>query len=146
MANGGGAVSERPTGMWATEILTKAITLGEWHRLLQSQPEKDAAQAHAAERVQVFLDKADALTKSAPALISLRRVGEWWSGSRMEDAWAALHQAELLLASAAREDGGEYYEIMLENALAHASALDGANPVRQRLEHKAKSYDRRADG
>jgi len=59
------------------------------------------------------------------------RIPDWWYGSRVEEAWSFLHEAELMYVEYADQRGLEF---ATETALDYASALDPADPVRVRFE------------
>jgi hypothetical protein len=86
------------------------------------------------ERINWLLDVADNLTTEHVRLFSFTRLSEWWFGSRVEKAWSALHEAELLIVRAAR---GLLLGEMFEEAMAHAAHLSPDDPARLRLEKMA---------
>ncbi len=56
---------------------------------------------------------------------------EWWYGSQVEQAWTAIHQAQLLVVENADDD---YLQTTaLELALAESEILDPKDPIRVRL-------------
>lgn len=90
-------------------------------------------------------DDVASLINSAAALIvdplprrALRlRFSNWWNGTRVERAWAYLHEAELRSVEHADDYG---FELALDTAIREARVLDHDDPARVQLEEFFEWY------
>jgi hypothetical protein len=114
---------------WSQEVLHKVMEL----RDLLPQVE-DAHRASVA----TLIDQAEAFaTLRKPGGEAWAQIREWWYGSRIEQAWTCLHQAELGLVEHGK---AEFLETTaLEIALSLGSVLDARDPLRLRLENYVRS-------
>lgn len=124
--------SDRPQSsqFWAQEVNSKALALSERLKVLMA--ETDLPDRSPAIEIDRLIHHAQELAGAKVTLFSWARLADWWYGSRVEDAWASLHQAELLLAGAAQS--GRLFYIMMEDAFEHAQHLDPTSTIRQRFE------------
>jgi len=111
----------RPQAVWVNELSKHLLETRE--HLHQLDPSDQAA-------VCALLDQCQCLIDSRPPLKSGPRLVQWWTGSRIEHAWALLHQADLELVDHA--PSGLLGEL-LEVALQHGAILPADDPARIRL-------------
>lgn len=80
--------------------------------------------------LRALLDEVEHIAESRPRTMSLRRLNEWWTGTRFEASWNLLHQVQLeLLATAPLPLMQELFEIVLE----HGQTLPANDPARTQL-------------
>jgi hypothetical protein len=115
---------------WSQEVLHKVAELKD---LL---PQVDDAQHRAS--VATLIAQAEAFaTLRKPGKEVWAQIREWWYGSRIEQAWTCLHQAELGLVEHGKS---EFLKTTaLEIALSLGSVLDAKDPLRLRLENYVRS-------
>jgi hypothetical protein len=114
---------------WSQEVLHKVMEL----RDLLPQVEDD----HRAS-VEALINQAEAFaTLRKPGGEAWAQIREWWYGSRIEQAWTCLHQAELGLVEHGKPDFLK--TTALEIALAQGSLLETKDPLRLRLENYVRS-------
>jgi hypothetical protein len=113
---------------WAQEVVERAQEL------------RDALEyVHAGHRAHLasLIDAAEELVYAHVRLWHwMTRLSDWWYGSRVEQAWSHLHQAELQFVEYADKRG---MEIALDSALGHAEILPANDPVRLRFEAYLRS-------
>lgn len=108
---------------WSQEVLGRVVPLR------NSLDHVDAAHAEA---IRVLLNGAERLaTEARPWTEAWAQVREWWYGSRVEQAWTAIHEAQLLMVEHCDEN---YLKTTaLEIALSESEILDPKDPIRVRL-------------
>jgi hypothetical protein len=110
---------------WSQEVLHKVAELRD---MLPQVQDKHL------EQVTSLVDRAEAFaTLRKPGAEVWAQIREWWYGSRIEQAWTCLHQAELGLV----EYGNPEFlkTSALEIALSLGGVLDPKDPIRVRLEN-----------
>jgi len=116
------AERELPLPLWTQEVAKRIIDLEE--RTCHLLPTECG-------EVGPLLDAATQLVVTPMSRWKLRtRLSNWWTGARVEAAWAHLHEAELRLVEYGDERG---MVIALDSALAYAEVLDLQDPRRVRL-------------
>jgi len=85
---------------------------------------------HNPEPVRHLIGQVDALLAEPIPLWSFARLSEWWFGSRIEQAWAQLHEADLLIAKGAT---GRLFQEVLDEGMQYADQLPANDPTRIRL-------------
>jgi hypothetical protein len=120
-----------PKQFWAQQAFSKILSLRDRLALLDLTPEPSKHQRQVADEVRQRLASAEEAVSQEYRLLSWSRLSDWWYGSRVETAWSQLHEAELLLASAATK--GSLYDLMLEDAISHAENLPTNDPDRTRM-------------
>ncbi|HEY1652838.1 MAG TPA: hypothetical protein VGG09_13215 [Acidimicrobiales bacterium] len=115
---------------WSQEVLHKVAELRD------QLPQVD--DAHHRASVATLITEAEAFaTLRKPGKEVWAQIREWWYGSRVEQAWTCLHQAELGLVEHGKS---EFLETTaLEIALSLGSVLDAKDPLRLRLENYVRS-------
>jgi hypothetical protein len=109
---------------WSQEVMHKVVELSDL--LPHVQADKRASVAA------LIAEAEDLATQRKPGQEVWAQIREWWYGSRIEQAWTCLHQAELDLVE---HGNAEFLKTTaLEIALAQASLLDPKDPLRVRLE------------
>jgi hypothetical protein len=112
-------------------------TLSPWAQEIveRSQELRDLLEHVDSEHRDHLVDLLDAGERLAfgkiPLWRCMKRLNDWWYGSRVERAWSLLHQAELYFVEYSDDRG---FEIALDNALGYAASLPKADPVRVRFE------------
>jgi len=84
--------------------------------------------------IAALLTQVEHLTKR-PSFWGWQRLSEWWSGVRIEEIWAQLHQADLELVDVAP---APLFHELLELAVEHAEALPSEDTARLRLAEYVK--------
>lgn len=106
---------------WSGELSKAFLQTSEWVRQLpeahQSIP-------------QALLDEVEETMKVRPSPFSPHRLGEWWSGSRIEATWSLLHQAQLeILETAPLALMQQLFEVVIE----HGQGLNATDSARVQL-------------
>jgi hypothetical protein len=113
---------------WSQEVLGRVVPLR------NSLDHVD--DAHAA-TIGQLLDAAERLaTEARPWTEAWAEVREWWYGSRVEQAWTSIHEAQILLVEHA--DDKYLNSTALETALSESEILDPNDPIRIRLSDYAR--------
>lgn len=113
---------------WAQEVIERAQELRD---ALEHVHESHRA------RVEALIDAAQQLVYGRARIWHwATRMSDWWYGSRVEQAWSHLHEAELQFVEYADKRG---MEIALDSALGHAEILPTDDPVRLRFESYLRS-------
>jgi hypothetical protein len=123
------AVRRRTQGFWMQEVTKRILTLRD-----RAIRRPDLANPEA---VQQLVRQAEQLTEDFVPLFSFARLSEWWFGSRIERAWACLHEADFLIA---RNAGGHLFLEVFDEALGVSEQLDAQDPLRVRLNRYAAQY------
>jgi hypothetical protein len=113
---------------WAQEVVERSQELGDLLEHVDS--------GHR-DRLAELLDAAQRLAfERIPLWRGMKRMNDWWYGSRVERAWSLIHQAELFFVEYSDDRG---FEIALDNALGYAGSLPKTDPVRVRFEEYVQS-------
>jgi hypothetical protein len=113
--------AEIPLPFWAQQVRAKALALND-HLPLVNMASRD--------QISELIEKANGLTLDPGHLFTWSRLADWWYGSRVEQAWSLLHEAEFLIIDNSLQ---ALFPTLVEEAVQHAAVLDEADPARVRL-------------
>jgi hypothetical protein len=106
---------------WSGELSKAFLQTSEWVRQL---PEGLQATP------QALLDEVEKSMNGRPSPLSPHRLGEWWSGSRIEATWTLLHQVQLeILGTAPLALMQQLFEVVTE----HGQGLNADDTARVQL-------------
>jgi hypothetical protein len=112
---------ETPHLFWAQQVRAKALGLIDHLSLVDMASRGQNSD---------LIGKANSLTLNPEHLFTWSRPSDWWYGSRVEQAWSLLHEAEVLIIDNSLP---ALFPTLVEDAVQHAAVLDEAEPARVRL-------------
>jgi len=115
-------VTPRPQPFWSQEVGARVIKL---------QDRLPGVDDDARESIAGLIGQADELRSDPGRLFTWKRLADWWYGSRVEQAWSLLHEAELLIIDHSTK---ALFPALVEDAVGNAAVLDQTDPARVRLE------------
>ena len=112
---------------WGQQVAAAGMRIqGRMQCLHQNDQQPDPLAA-----VRDELDEARRVARARPHWY--QRLGEWWSGRRIETAWAHIREAELLLVACGKDDP-RFQQINRNHAAVDAASLPVDDPARVEFE------------